>query len=665
MELGMIGLGRMGANMVRRLLRAGHRCVVFDQSPDQVQRLVEAGAVGSRLARRFRGETGQAPRSMDDGAGRGCDRANGHRTGRADGRGRHHHRRRQLLFQRRRAPRQALRPKGIDYLDVGTSGGVWGVERGYCLMIGGRRETVDRLDPIFKSLAPGRGDIPRTPGREKLHGTAEEGYLYCGPAGAGHFVKMVHNGIEYGLMQSYAEGFDILRGVGGQELPEDAAIDLELADVAEVWRRGSVIGSWLLDLTAMALAENPTLSNFTGSVQDSGEGRWTVEAAIEEAVPAEVLTSALYTRFRSPRSMPSRRRCCRRCVTSSEAIRSVPRVDSQAHKRRTTDDDPTCGTQRRGTPSGGGRPAGEELETLGGIIPLLAVEVLKDETIDRLPGFRKRLRWFLNNRRDLADQVSYLEPQGPHGQGRRLLAIPSRPRLERMLRYLLDEGEFLSAFGIRSLSRIHKDRPYVCSAGGGEHRVDYEPGESTSALLGGNSNWRGPIWFPLELFAHRGSGAISSLLRRYAPRGMPHRLGPNDESPGSGPRISLAADAQLFRPDSRAGGLATVRTRASPTTPTGGISCFFTSIFTASRPRARRQPSHRLDRAGDPIVGRLLGPNRCTATSSRPGGPLLLLDQPDVAEPHGVVVILEAERSPLAPQAKPRLFVVVLISVAS
>ena len=193
----------------------------------------------------------------------------------------------------------AWRPKGLHYVDVGTSGGVWGLDRGYCLMIGGPKEAVDRLAPIFKTLAPGRGDIPRTPGREELGGPAEEGYLHCGPAGAGHFVKMVHNGIEYGVMQSYAEGFDILRGVGANELPEERRYQLNLADIAEVWRRGSVIGSWLLDLAAMALAENPTLSDFKGVVQDSGEGRWTVDAALEEAVPAEVLTSALYSRFRS------------------------------------------------------------------------------------------------------------------------------------------------------------------------------------------------------------------------------------------------------------------------------------------------------------------------------------------------------------------------------
>ena len=194
---------------------------------------------------------------------------------------------------------RGVAPPGLHYVDVGTSGGVWGIDRGYCLMIGGPEEAVRRLDAVFKTLAPGRGDLPRTPHREKLDARAEEGYLHCGPVGAGHFVKMVHNGIEYGLMQSYAEGLDILRGVAAGPVPAERRYQLNLADITEVWRRGSVIGSWLLDLTAMALAENPDLSNFTGAVQDSGEGRWTVEAAVEEAVPAAVLTSALYTRFRS------------------------------------------------------------------------------------------------------------------------------------------------------------------------------------------------------------------------------------------------------------------------------------------------------------------------------------------------------------------------------
>jgi len=192
-----------------------------------------------------------------------------------------------------------LREKKINYMDVGTSGGVWGLERGYCMMIGGPEETARHLDPIFKTLAPGRGEITRTPGREKIAGTVEDGYLYCGPSGAGHFVKMVHNGIEYGLMQAYAEGFDIFRNANSDQLPENIRYDLNLADIAEVWRRGSVVSSWLLDLTAMALIEDPELKSYSGFVQDSGEGRWTIQAALEEAVPAEVLSAALYTRFRS------------------------------------------------------------------------------------------------------------------------------------------------------------------------------------------------------------------------------------------------------------------------------------------------------------------------------------------------------------------------------
>ena len=194
---------------------------------------------------------------------------------------------------------QSLKQKGIHYVDVGTSGGVWGLERGYCMMIGGPREAVQQLNPIFKTLAPGMGDIPRTPGREKLGGTAEDGYIHCGPSGSGHFVKMVHNGIEYGLMQAYAEGFDIFKNANSKELPEDLRYDLNLPDIAEVWRRGSVVSSWLLDLTAMALTENPTLAEYSGFVQDSGEGRWTIQAAVDEAVPVDVLSAALFVRFRS------------------------------------------------------------------------------------------------------------------------------------------------------------------------------------------------------------------------------------------------------------------------------------------------------------------------------------------------------------------------------
>src|SRR5262249_14817205 len=218
-----------------------------------------------------------------------------------------------------------LRARGVHYVDVGTSGGVWGAERGYCLMVGGPREAVGRLDPIFKALAPGRGDTPRTPGRERLGGTAEEGYLHCGPSGAGHFVKMVHNGVEYGLMQAYAEGLDIFRGAASRDLPEDLRYELNLADIAEVWRRGSVVGSWLLDLTAMALVESPTLSNYTGFVQDSGEGRWTIMAAIEEAVPADVLPASLLPRSRS-----------RQEHTFAEKISSAMRQKFGGHVERPT-----------------------------------------------------------------------------------------------------------------------------------------------------------------------------------------------------------------------------------------------------------------------------------------------------------------------------------------
>ena len=299
MQLGMIGLGRMGANMVRRLLRGGHSCVVFDLSADNVHRLASEGATGATSLDEFV-RTLSRPRAawVMVPAGNPTEQtvmALAQRMEAGD-----------IIIDGgnsyfkddvRRA--KTLKECGILYVDVGTSGGIWGIERGYCMMIGGDAQAVTRLDPIFKTLAPGRGDIPRTPGRGTLDGTPEEGYLHCGAPGAGHFVKMVHNGIEYGLMQAYAEGFDILRNAGSKELPEDCRYDLNLADIAEVWRRGSVVGSWLLDLTAMALLENPTLSNYTGFVQDSGEGRWTIMAAIEEAVPAEVLSASLYARFRS------------------------------------------------------------------------------------------------------------------------------------------------------------------------------------------------------------------------------------------------------------------------------------------------------------------------------------------------------------------------------
>ena len=299
MQLGMIGLGRMGANMVRRLMRGGHECVVFDLSADNVKQIAGEGATGSDSLDDFIAKLNQ-PRAVwiMVPAGEATESTVNQLADRLepgdiiiDGGNSY------FKDDARRA--LSLKPKGINYLDVGTSGGVWGLERGYCMMIGGPKETFEHLDPIFKTLAPGRGSIPRTPGRENISGTAEEGYLYCGPSGAGHFVKMVHNGIEYGLMQAYAEGFDIFRNATAKDLPEEIRYDLNVADIAEVWRRGSVVSSWLLDLTAMALVEDPELKGYSGFVQDSGEGRWTIQAAIEEAVPAEVLSAALYTRFRS------------------------------------------------------------------------------------------------------------------------------------------------------------------------------------------------------------------------------------------------------------------------------------------------------------------------------------------------------------------------------
>jgi 6-phosphogluconate dehydrogenase len=299
MQLGMVGLGRMGGNMVERLMRKGHSCVVYDRSAEAVAKSAAKGATGAadlddfaRKLTRPRAAWVMVP------AGAATESTVAELAKRfepgdtiIDGGNSY------FKDDVRRA--HELKPKGIHYVDAGTSGGVWGLERGYCLMVGGPKEAVDRLGPIFQALAPGRGNLPRTAGREKLGGTAEEGYLHCGPSGSGHFVKMVHNGIEYGLMQAYAEGFDIFRNAASKDLPEDQRFDLNVADIAELWRRGSVVGSWLLDLTAMALAEDPALAEYTGFVQDSGEGRWTVMAAIEEAVPADVLTSALYTRFRS------------------------------------------------------------------------------------------------------------------------------------------------------------------------------------------------------------------------------------------------------------------------------------------------------------------------------------------------------------------------------
>src|SRR6185437_8144166 len=300
MQIGIIGLGRMGGNISRRLMKAGHHCVVFDtntkprealakegataadsleavvkalrEKPRAVWVMLPAGTITEQTVEQLVGLLGTDDIIIDGGNSFYKDDI-------------------------RRAKK--LTEKRIRYVDCGTSGGVWGIERGYCMMIGGPKETVDRLDPIFAALAPGLGDIPRTPDRAKGDTRAERGYIHAGPSGAGHFVKMVHNGIEYGLMQAYAEGFDILRNKGSKDLPENERFTLNMPDIAEVWRRGSVISSWLLDLGAAALAKDQELKGFSGFVQDSGEGRWTIEAAIEEAVPADVLTASLYTRFRS------------------------------------------------------------------------------------------------------------------------------------------------------------------------------------------------------------------------------------------------------------------------------------------------------------------------------------------------------------------------------
>ncbi len=299
MQLGMVGLGRMGANMVRRLMRGGHACVGYDLNPANVAALIHDGVQGAHTLDALV-EALTVPRAVwvMVPAGEPTEdtvMALAERMDRGD-----------IIIDGgnsyykddvRRA--KVLADRGIHYADVGTSGGVWGLERGYCLMVGGAPEVFQRLEPLFQTLAPGLGTIPRTPGRGQRPGGAERGYLHCGPNGAGHFVKMVHNGIEYGLMQAYSEGLDILRNANSPALPEDHRYDFDLADIAELWRRGSVIGSWLLDLTTMALAEDPALSEYTGFVQDSGEGRWTVLAAIEEAVPADVLSASLYMRFRS------------------------------------------------------------------------------------------------------------------------------------------------------------------------------------------------------------------------------------------------------------------------------------------------------------------------------------------------------------------------------
>jgi 6-phosphogluconate dehydrogenase len=321
MQLGMIGLGRMGGNIVRRLLKRGHSAVVYDKDQKSIAALVAEGAVGAIALEEFVAKL-ERPRTAwvmlpagkiteatietlatlmqaDDVI---IDGGN-------------------AFWQDDVRRGKALQPRGIHYLDVGTSGGVWGLDRGYCMMIGGEKAVVDRLDPIFAALAPGRGEIPATPSREGRDPRVEQGYIHAGPVGAGHFVKMIHNGIEYGLMQAYAEGFDILKNASSEALPAAHRFDFDLADIAEVWRRGSVIPSWLLDLTASALAKNPTLQSYSGFVEDSGEGRWTVNAAIDEAVPAEVLTAALFARFRS-----------RQDHTFAEKILSAMREGFGGHK---------------------------------------------------------------------------------------------------------------------------------------------------------------------------------------------------------------------------------------------------------------------------------------------------------------------------------------------
>jgi 6-phosphogluconate dehydrogenase len=299
MQIGIVGLGRMGANMARRLMRKHHEVVVYDLKKESVATLEKEGAAGATdfadLAKKLTkpravwlmvpagGPTEESIEHIRPFLESGDTIIDGGNSYYKD--------------DVRRSIQ--LKKEGIYHLDAGTSGGVWGIDRGYCLMIGGDEQAAKRLEPIFESLAPGQGDIAPSPGRENFKGTAEKGFLYCGPSGAGHFVKMIHNGIEYGVMQAYAEGFDIMRGAASESLPEGYRYNFNAADIAELWRRGSVVGSWLLDLTAMALAEDNELSHFTGVVQDSGEGRWTIQAAIEEAVSAEVLTAALFVRFRS------------------------------------------------------------------------------------------------------------------------------------------------------------------------------------------------------------------------------------------------------------------------------------------------------------------------------------------------------------------------------
>jgi 6-phosphogluconate dehydrogenase len=299
MQIGMVGLGKMGANMARRLMKGGHKCAAFDLDVHKIEDLKKDGATGATEMSAFIALLDK-PRTvwMMVPAGPATESTVNHLAELLepgdtiiDGGNSYY------KDDVRRA--KSLLTKGIHFVDAGTSGGVWGLDRGYCLMVGGEKEVFDRLEPIFKSLAPGIGSIPKTPARPDDQGTADKGYLYCGHVGAGHFVKMIHNGIEYGLMQAYGEGFDILKNANSQELDPELRYDFDVAEIAEVWRRGSVVSSWLLDLAAFALIESPTLENYTGFVHDSGEGRWTIQAAIEEAVPVDVLSSSLYARFRS------------------------------------------------------------------------------------------------------------------------------------------------------------------------------------------------------------------------------------------------------------------------------------------------------------------------------------------------------------------------------
>jgi len=322
MQIAMIGLGRMGANMARRLMKGGHEVVVHNRSRDSVDALAREGALPAytlaEAVRRLKaprvlwvmvpagGPTEETLHALAELCARGDVLVDGGNTHYKD--------------DVRRA--RELSARGLDYLDVGTSGGVWGLERGYCLMVGGARTAFERLEPALRTLAPGRAGVAPSTGRTR-GGTAEEGYLHCGPSGAGHFVKMVHNGIEYGLMQAYAEGFDLLRCAGSEEVPPGERYDLALSEVAELWRRGSVVGSWLLDLSAMALAEDPALERYEGFVPDSGEGRWTVQAAVERSVPADVLTAALYARFRS-----------RQTHTFAEKMLSAMRAKFGGHAER-------------------------------------------------------------------------------------------------------------------------------------------------------------------------------------------------------------------------------------------------------------------------------------------------------------------------------------------